>query len=593
MRGKAGWFWLVALAVLLPLAAGAQELRYRVDLTGLDDADLTRKVEQASRLVQLDDEPPPSLAALNRRAEADRDRIQAVLRSEGYYAGEVTFSVDGGRSPAVVTLTVRPGPVFTLQSFLVELRAAEVGPRPEPVPLDSLDIVLGQRARAEPIVEAQTRLLHALAEQGYPLAKMEDSRIVVDHAAHEMRVRLTVEPGPQARLGPVIVTGLDRVDEAWVRRRIPWEWGEIFSVAEIEDLREALQASRLFSSIRISTAQAVEDGGLLPVTLDLAERDRRSVGVGVEWNSSQGFGATAFWEHRNLMGGAESLRAELVASQDRNALGLDFRRPDILAADQNLLASARAEELRTEAFVTRTVGGSAGVEWVVTPTWAASLSTAVERTFEEEDDNRRRSFTLVSFPLEARHDSTDDILDPSLGNRFRGQVRPFVEALGGTIGFTRIDLHDSQYVTLLRNPRLILAGWAQLGTIQGAKADTIPADKRFYVGGAGSVRAFGYQMAGPLDQVGDPEGGRSALAFGGELRARVTDSIGLVPFVEAGRAYATPWPDLDAKLLWGGGLGLRYHTPIGPVRADVALPFNRREGVDDPFQLYLSLGQAF
>jgi translocation and assembly module TamA len=113
------------------------------------------------------------------------------------------------------------------------------------------------------------------------------------------------------------------------------------------------------------------------------------------------------------------------------------------------------------------------------------------------------------------------------------------------------------------------------------------------MGGAGSVRAFGFQKAGPVDAAGDPTGGVSALGLGGELRFRASDTIGVVPFVEGGRAYASRLPDLSQTLFWGGGIGLRYITPIGPVRADVAVPVNRRSGVDDPFQIYLSLGQAF
>ena len=137
-----------------------------------------------------------------------------------------------------------------------------------------------------------------------------------------------------------------------------------------------------------------------------------------------------------------------------------------------------------------------------------------------------------------------------------------------------------------------LAGWGRIGSIFGDQSADIPATKRLYGGGGGSVRAFGYQMLGPLDASGDPLGGRSQLELGLELRGRITEKIGGVVFVEGGNVYEDPVPDLGEEFLWGAGVGLRYFTDLGPIRVDVALPVNPREE-DDDFQVYVSLGQAF
>jgi translocation and assembly module TamA len=107
------------------------------------------------------------------------------------------------------------------------------------------------------------------------------------------------------------------------------------------------------------------------------------------------------------------------------------------------------------------------------------------------------------------------------------------------------------------------------------------------------VRGYGYQMAGPLDASNDPTGGRSVLEANVEVRYRAFEDIGIVAFVDGGQAYDDPTPSFGDPLLWGAGLGLRYYTPIGPVRLDVAVPLNRRDNVDDAFQIYVSLGQAF
>lgn len=577
--------WAV-LAMLLPVQAVAQQVSYRTELTGFEDSRLRDRIEEASRLVQLAEEPPASLVALRRRAENDVGRIQDVLRSEGYYAGEVAFDMAEQDEPVRVTVTVSPGPAFTLARFEIQLEP----PPPRPVTLPELGIALGARARATAVVDAQARLLRALAEQGYPLAQVTDRRVVVDHATATMTVDLLVASGPLADFGAMAVQGLAGLDEDWVRNRQPWKTGERFSIGQIEEMRKRLITSRLFSSVKLATAAEVDETGQLPVTVDLTEANHRSIGASVTWSSTEGFGSEAFWEHRNLFGAAERLRTALVVSEIRTGTDVTFRRPDLLMADQDLVTSFVAEEQRTDAYVTRSVGGAAGFEWLLSPVWRASASTALERSFEERGQNVR-NYTLVSFPLEARQDNTDDLLDPKRGNRFRVQLRPFVEALGGTAGFTSLDLQDSHYLQVSSSPRLILAGWGRIAAIRGASLDEVPANHRLYVGGGGSVRAYGFQRAGPIDEAGDPTGGLSALAFGAELRARVSETIGIVPFIEAGNAYGAKWP--DDGLLWGAGLGLRYQTPIGPVRADVAMPINRRPGIDDSFQVYLSLGQAF
>jgi translocation and assembly module TamA len=98
---------------------------------------------------------------------------------------------------------------------------------------------------------------------------------------------------------------------------------------------------------------------------------------------------------------------------------------------------------------------------------------------------------------------------------------------------------------------------------------------------------------GPLDAAGDPIGGRSRAEVSAEVRVRVWREIGVVPFIAGGQVYESVYPDFSEPFQWAAGLGLRYHTVVGPLRLDVAFPINRREGIDDFFQLYISLGQAF
>jgi translocation and assembly module TamA len=145
---------------------------------------------------------------------------------------------------------------------------------------------------------------------------------------------------------------------------------------------------------------------------------------------------------------------------------------------------------------------------------------------------------------------------------------------------------------VLDRPGVVLAGRGSVGTLVGASRGDVPADVRFYAGGGQSVRGFGFQLAGELDEDHNPLGGRSLLELSGEVRLRLTETIGVVGFVDAGTVYGSSVPDLSETLRVGAGPGLSYFSPIGPVRLDIGLPLNRRDS-DDLFQLYVSLGQAF
>ncbi|MBF0214702.1 MAG: BamA/TamA family outer membrane protein, partial [Magnetococcales bacterium] len=177
--------------------------------------------------------------------------------------------------------------------------------------------------------------------------------------------------------------------------------------------------------------------------------------------------------------------------------------------------------------------------------------------------------------------------------RFSTELAQHVAVTGTHVTFLRFNNKGSRYYTWPDNPRLVLAGRAELDITLGAEQQEIPADSRLYAGGGASLRGYAQQMAGPLDEAGKPLGGQSLLALGMEARYRITDTIGVVGFVDSGRAYATALPSSGVELLHGFGAGLRYQTAIGPLRLDVAAPLERRSDLDAPWQLYMSIGQAF
>ncbi len=206
-------------------AAPAQEapagLPYTVSLTGVEDEDLAETLRRTSSLFTLRDDPPPSLFGLERRAAADRDRLQRALRSAGFYDATLDIRIDAEARPAAVTVAVTPGPVYRF----AEVEATAPGGEPLPLPVGGLGLAAGEPARAQAVVGAQQALLRRLREQGYAFAEVLDRRAVVDHEARAMDVTWVVDPGPLVRLGEVVVEGEERAGESLIRGRIPWEPG--------------------------------------------------------------------------------------------------------------------------------------------------------------------------------------------------------------------------------------------------------------------------------------------------------------------------------------------------------------------------------
>jgi len=580
-----------ALAVLLAAAPALAEVRYEVSFVGAPEG-MEEQLEAASRLVELKERPPETEAALRRRAEGDLDRLRPVVNGAGYWDARLAVEIrppeaEGGAAEVVVT--IEKGPLYTLET--VDFVDPAGGPAPvlDAARLPELGLELGGAARSAPILAAEPRISQILTRNGHPWARVAGRKVVVDHGTRTMAVTYTVDAGPAATFGVVEISGLDRLDPLWVERRIEWRQGEPYDVAKLESTRRALAASGLFASIRIAPASEPAPDGSAPITLELSERPRRSIGAGAHYNTSEGFGARVFWEHRNLFGYAERLRVTGDLAQQRLGGRVDFRRPDALGRDADFVSSLELADERPPAYDVRGLRFASGIEDRFGPALLGGYGIAAERlVFEEGEPDR--TFTLFGLPAYLRYDSTDDLLDPTRGARVSLTVTPWTAIAGPDATFLAMRATASAYHALDEKNDYILAGFGAVGTILGPSRDRIPPDKRLYAGGGGSVRGYGFQMIGPVNDDDKPFGGKGSLEAGLELRVRITETIGVAPFLEMGMVNESSTP--LSRVFFGAGLGFRYFTPIGPVRVDLGFPLNRRP-VDDAFQVYISLGQAF
>jgi translocation and assembly module TamA len=594
MRVRRFLLTVVLFTALVPGGAARADLNYRAEITGAEDSDLSSLLDKVSELKTLEDKPPVSEEALRRRADRDLERLADAAHSLGYWDADFSYDVDTSGETAKVTVTVKQGPLYHVGSVKV------LGPDGQPLSIpqdgEKLPLKPGDPARTAPVVATETALVAAFGDSGHPFAKVENRKVEIDRDAKTMDVAYTLDPGPVMRFGPVAISGLERLNPAYVEGRVRWQGGGIYNASKVEETRRALIETGLFSTVQITPTPDPQHPGEARMTIDATERLHRSIGAGIAYNTSQGIGARAFWENRNLFGNAENLRLSAEVGQQLDAFRATFRRPDFLAIDQDFLATAEAVNDTPVAYNSRRATVTAGIERRVDRWLTGGLSFLVGKANVTQLANvagrGTQRYELAGLPAYIKLDETDDLLNPTTGYRAQLGVTPAHTFSGSHLTFVTNLLSGSTYWPMGLEQRAILAGKLAFGTLDGAPLSQLPADQRIYAGGGGSIRPYGWQLAGPLAPNNDPIGGRSSLVLNLEARIKITETIGIVPFFDAGSYYESPVPQLGRTLLYGIGVGARYYTAFGPLRLDLATPLHKRSA-DSPIQVYISLGQAF
>lgn len=621
-----------------PPEASATTLPYALDFDlgqAPDAGALTRGLQDASLLYRLRQDAPPDGESLARRMAADLVPLVDALWSQGHFNADVQIVVDGaslrvgaepdaalvraleryrGRAPVPIVVRVQPGPVFALRSVAVVEPGGAASPAiADPGKVSRLNP--GDPATSASLRAASAALVDHLRSQARPLAKVVELRPVVDHGALSMDVTYVVAPGPLAGFGDVTIGETGDIPPAVVRSFIYLEPGDRYSPKALADARKSIAAIPAVGSVRIREATALDAAGNLPLSLDVTERPKRLFGFSTRYSTIDGPAVKTYWEHRNLFGGAERLRLEastFVAPRiDGSKIGEigDFERSDIggrlsFSFLKPALDGSRYDWRLDGAAVRERVGASryggytarygnviSAIRRRFSDTFSVQAGIEVERG-QTSDQLGQVDYTLVGVPLSVIYDSTDSLLDPTRGVRAVASVAPYPTFLGSTIGVVQSKAALSTYYAFDEDARYVLAGRVGLGSIAGESLAEIPATRRFYAGGGGSVRGYAYRTLSPLGPDGRLTGGRSLFEGSVEARVKITDTIGVVPFFDAGMAFESAVPNFKERLQLAAGLGLRYYTSIGPIRLDVAAPLNPRKG-DKPVALYISIGQAF
>lgn len=583
--------------VAWPLPASALE-SVAFNVSGTDD-DLKDALRDTSLVLGNEGNTEKDARDIFADALAEYGRLTQTLYANGYYGGVVRVQVDGREAAQIpvfqvpqaigtITVTVQPGPQFKFGRLSAKPLATDTQ-LPD-------GFRTGEIAESSILQDTADAAVEGWRDAGHAKVALTGQSVTANHSRAELSAALTLTPGPKVRFGTLRQTTDSAVRADRIARIAGFPTGQTFSPDELALVAKRLRRTGAFSSVTLTEAENLGAGNTLDVGLALVDEKPRRFGAGAEFSSLDGLGLSAYWMHRNFLGGAERFRVEgdILGIGGQHG-GIDYHlsarleQPATFGPDTNAFVSAELAYEDEPGYILRSGFLSAGVTRYFSDTLEAEFGAALlyaDATTAFGD----ASFFLFALPASLTWDRRNDKLDATNGTYLKAEVTPFASFdTGGTGAWLYGD--GRIYRGFGADDRFVLAGRAQIGSVFAENTQDLPPDFLFYSGGGGTVRGQPYQSLGLPSGGGNIIGGQSFVSLSAELRANITDTIGVVGFVDAGHVAEGSLFDGEGGWHAGAGIGVRYKTSIGPLRLDVAGPISGDTG--DGVQIYLGIGQAF
>ncbi len=512
-------------------------------------------------------------------AQYEKRLLNKRLRSEGYYAAQISSQATEEQT----SHKVNSGPLYTISEINWQLPTKANNHFKN-------SVRIGDPLKAPTILKLQKDITHFI-ERNYCYYQVKVTYdATVYHQSHSAKLTLALQPSTETQIQSVQFSGLKTIKSEYLSNRIDLNAGSCYQKFAINQARLELFKTNLLSNVDIQDDGLQENG--VDLTINVKERNHRSISVGGGFRSEEGLGLTSRWQHRNLWGKAEQANIDFYISSPRQTLSGELILPHYRRANQTLTFHSDLTQEDTDAFESNVLSSGVTLSRKLTQKLRADLGIQLDFS-QVEEDNNLEEFALPSLPFNIEYDSRNAPLDAKKGWVASLGVQPFWNLYERDTRFLKVNAATSVYKTFNNAVgRPTFAARAAIGSISGAGRASIPANERFYVGGGGSVRGYAYQTLGPLTD-NEPDGGLSFSEYSFEGRFHWGDNWGSVVFVDGGSAYREKLPSVDEKLFWGAGVGLRYYTSFAPIRFDIAVPLDKRDEIDDSFQIYISIGQAY
>lgn len=598
---------LIVLCVAAPAsrAIAARTAAPPVTISGVSDGVLRAQIEAAVNEGAPPAREGPYDAAIARRqgVQAAKDAI-ALLRSEGYYDGTAAPGVSGG-APIRALLKIMPGPRYRLSKAIIAWSGSPPDAAAQSEALKAMRLPVGAPGRAADIVASEGRAIDRLRRLGYADASLEPREVVVDHASHAMQATVRVTAGGRISLGAAILAGRSRTRPRWVARLAPWKTGATYNPALLAKMEKRLIETGAYEAATVALAPATSPPQTpRPVEVTLVDRKPYSLELGASYSTTEGSGVDGKWTRYNRLGLGDQLilSAKLYDIEQRLDLEQDLPSwglPAGESAEQTLKIGGGFLGDRTPAYSDL----GAGARVAVVRRWDKTTSATLGGAFDFVSTRERDAVNLLATPVGQRLnlyivtgkaaftlDRSNDELNPIRGWRLEAEADPTGITGNRQLAYFKVQGQATAYAPL-GGGWPVLAARIRIGSILGGSIPDVPADRRFFAGGGGSVRGYGYQAIGPQLSDRTPIGGLSLTEGSFEVRQAISRNWGLVAFADLGGVGSSPMPDFT-NLALGVGAGVRYDLGFGPLRVDIGTPVDPKPGVAR-VQVYISIGQAF
>jgi len=575
----------------MTMAKAAQE-SLTIDIQTAEDLpikksllELAKEIEETAKIYQTGNQ----IAYWENEAKKS---FYKLLHSQGYYSSSIDVEINSKKANSII-FHINSWQRYTIDNVTIK-HTPESNKDILMLDVNSLKLKSTQFAVAEDILIAQQNLLKFIENNNCLLSLGISHEATINHIDNKVAIAFLVDAGPSATVENVNFTGLKTVNTDYARKVVGLKDGQCFKTSYITKSRGLLQKSGLFASTTPTIPKTTNADGSVPIIFNLTERKPRSLKAGAVYGTDLGLGAKLGWEHRNLFGGGEKIDASLFGNKKEQIFNVDYTEPFYKRDDQTLKLALTFENQKSKAFNSKEGTVSGFLERDFSDKWTGGFgSKLAQAKIKKAGDGKGHHFSLLSTPIFATNDTRNNVLDPKKGHELRLEAAPFFSLNSKEKPFFKAQISGSTYFIVPIKSKPIVAVRAATGSILGIQTVRIPHTERFFVGGSNSLRGYAYQLAGDLDTQKRPTGGRSFLETTVELRLRLTDTIGMVGFLDSGFSYQSLTPRRDKKLLHGAGFGLRYITDFGPIRADIGFPLKRRKFIDNAFQLYFGIGQTF
>lgn len=546
----------------------------------------------------------------------DIQKIKLFYQAYGYFNVRVAYTMDRLRDiekrdssdpfapthMAAVTFTVSEGE-------LVRIRDIDIHVTDEKSLYfdlefhEKLPIKEGAAFEIVKYKEAKSHIQKELGNRGYPFAKV-NANAVVDTASQTARIRFEIDSGPKCVFGPLEIAkqGIS-IQDVIVERAVTAEAGEPYETRKIEQSQRNLYNLDVFRTalIRTDTSTPAENN-TVPLRLELRPKKQQSVKFGLGYGTEDGVRAKVGWTYRNIGGWAGRFNMNGKLSDLYQGISGDYTQPYFMDARNTLTASAGAEEETLESYDNRKLFGRLDLKrkfsdyWEVICGYSLEMNSLEDLSVTDSEELRKfrkdNDYLISSFGAGLTRNTVDDIINPTKGYMVSLFVELASEFVGSNISYVRPEVEIRRYVETWFQTILALRFQAQ--TIRDlSDTDYIPIFKRLFLGGSNTVRGYGYRKLGPLDDTGTPLGGLSLLNGNVELRRGLYESLSGVLFLDAGMVEEKAFDFPLDNLLFAGGAGLRYDTPIGPIRLDCGYKLNPVTDEEDRWRIHFSIGHTF